>query len=85
MSNGDLVLCLVTNGIAPISERPRPTIASIFSTPGTFHGAQDIPAPDDREAAKKARQLLDRQDIELWNGERLIARFDHDRPWPKNE
>jgi hypothetical protein len=50
-----------------------------------FTGAQDIPAPDDREAAKKARQLLDRQDLKLWDGERLIARFDHDRPWPKNE
>ena len=43
--------------------------------------AQDLAAADDREAVKKARQLLDRQDVELWDGERLVGRFDHDRPW----
>ena len=43
--------------------------------------AQDLAAADDREAVKKARQLLDRQDVELWDGERLVGRSDHDRPW----
>jgi hypothetical protein len=46
---------------------------------------QSIEAPNDREAVKQARQLLDRQALELWDGERLIARLDHERPWPKDQ
>ena len=55
-----------------------------LNSEGHFTGGQDIVAPDDTEAVKKTRQLLDRQDLELWNGERLIGRFDHDRPWPRD-
>jgi hypothetical protein len=49
---------------------------------GQFTGSQVIEASSDREAIEKARRLLDREDIELWAGERLIARLDHNRPWP---
>ena len=52
---------------------------------GHSTGTQDIVASDEREGVKKARQLLDRQDIELWDHERLVGRFDHDRPWPKDQ
>jgi hypothetical protein len=54
----------------------------VFLDPdGHSTGTYLIAADDDREAVKKARELLDRQDIELWDGERLVGRFDHDRPW----
>jgi hypothetical protein len=41
---------------------------------------QSIEAPNDKEVVKEARQRLDRYDVELWDGERLVGRFDHDRP-----
>jgi hypothetical protein len=55
------------------------------SLAGEITGTKDIDASSDREAVKKARQLLDRVDIELRAGDRLVARLDHDRPWPKDE
>ena len=47
---------------------------------GHSTGTQDIVASDEREGVKKARQLLD-----PWGHERLVGRFDHDRPWPKDQ
>jgi hypothetical protein len=50
---------------------------------GQFTGSRIIDASSDREAIEKARRLLDRDDIELWAGQRLIARLDPVRPWPE--
>jgi hypothetical protein len=33
---------------------------------------------DDQEAIQKAVQFIDGQDVELWIGARLVARFPHD-------
>jgi hypothetical protein len=33
--------------------------------------------PNDAAAMKAAEQLLDGHDVELWDGGRLVARFDH--------
>lgn len=49
---------------------------------GQFTRSQTIEASGDSEAIAKARRLLDCEDIELWAGERLIARLHHSRPWP---
>jgi hypothetical protein len=62
-------------------EQPCRTIESLSSTPdGYLTGTYFIAADDDRKAVKQARQPLERQDIELWDGERLVGRFSHDRP-----
>jgi hypothetical protein len=58
---------------------------SFVDADGELIRSQTIDASNDREAVKKARRLLDRDDIELWDGKRLVARLDHDRPWPKDE
>jgi hypothetical protein len=45
---------------------------------GLFSGAQFLECADDQEAIQKARQLVDGHDVELWNGERFVARFLHE-------
>jgi hypothetical protein len=40
-----------------------------------------IDCTDDRRAIESAKQFIDGHDIELWQGDRRIARFDHE---PKN-
>jgi hypothetical protein len=35
--------------------------------------------PNDDAAMKAAEQLLDGHDVELWDGGRLVAKFDHSR------
>jgi hypothetical protein len=52
---------------------------------GHSTGTQIIEAVEDQDGVKKTRQLLDRQDVELWDGDRLVGRFEHDRPWPKDQ
>ena len=80
-----------TRVVAPVQLRSRKTRTVeplpdyriyMASFVGQFTGSQVIEASSDREAIEKARRLLDREDIELWAGERLIARLDHNRPWP---
>jgi hypothetical protein len=69
-----------------MAKKPLPHYRIYFlDDDGQLASAQDLAAADDREAVKKARQLLDRQDIELWDGERLVGRFEHDRPWAREE
>jgi hypothetical protein len=64
--------------------KPRPGYRIRLAAPvGQFASSQIIDASSDRDAIEKARRLLDRDDIELWEGERLIARLDHERPWPE--
>ena len=37
-----------------------------------------IEANDDSEAAQAAQQLVDGHDVELWEGQRRIAKFTHE-------
>jgi hypothetical protein len=37
---------------------------------------QYIEAANDREAIERARQILNLQDIELWDNKRLVGRFE---------
>lgn len=52
---------------------------------GHITAGQFIEGANDREATEKARQLVDGQDVELWQRARLIGRFPHDRPWAEHD
>jgi hypothetical protein len=51
--------------------------AYIIGTDGHFLRAVEILCPDDDAAKEYAKQLVDGHDIELWQGERQIAKFQH--------
>jgi hypothetical protein len=44
---------------------------------GHFVGSEALICADDSEAIEKARRFVDGRDIELWSGERFIARLRH--------
>ena len=46
-----------------------------FRDDGHFSGVQRIECADEREAVKQARRLVNLQDGEVWERDRLIARF----------
>ena len=46
-----------------------------FRDDGHFSCVQRIECADEREAIQKARQFVNREDGELWESDRLIARF----------
>ena len=51
--------------------------AYMIGTDGHFHSAVHLDCADDAEAKKKAEQLVDGHDVELWQRDRKIVRFDH--------
>ena len=51
--------------------------AHIIRTDGQFLGALKLICSDDASAKEYAKQLVDGHDIELWQGERRIERFNH--------
>jgi len=48
----------------------------IVDSDGHFHSSVPIECADDTEAMKQAEQLVDGHDVELWQRDRKIARFD---------
>jgi hypothetical protein len=42
-----------------------------------FYDVVPLICADDDEAMEKAKQLADVQEVELWQGDRKVARFDH--------
>ena len=46
-----------------------------FRDDGHFSCVQRIECADERQAVKQARRLVDLQDGEVWERDRLIARF----------
>ena len=50
--------------------------AYILDEDGHVDRAIPFLCPDDESAKKFARQLVDGHDVELWQGDRLIATFD---------
>jgi hypothetical protein len=44
---------------------------------GNFIQSMRIDCTDDKEAIESAKQFIDGHDIELWQRNRLLTRFDH--------
>jgi hypothetical protein len=42
---------------------------------GRFFGAVELVCADDAEAMEQAKQLVDGHDIELWQLDRMVAKF----------
>jgi hypothetical protein len=53
--------------------------AYLIGTDGHFIGFKGLICADDSEAIEKATRLINRLDVELWNGERFIARLTLER------
>ena len=51
--------------------------AYIIGVDGHFVRAVEILCPDDDAAKEYAKSLVDGHDVELWQGERKIAKFEH--------
>ena len=51
--------------------------AYIVDVDGHFVRAVELICPDDEAAKENAKQLADGHDVELWQGERPIAKFGH--------
>lgn len=43
---------------------------------GHFHSSSPLECADDAEAMEKTKQLVDGYDVELWQRDRKIAKFD---------
>jgi hypothetical protein len=48
----------------------------IVGSDGHFYNSVPLECADDTEAMKHAEQLVDGHDVELWQRDRKIARFD---------
>ena len=51
--------------------------AYVIGTDGRFMRAVGLVCPDDDTAKEYAKQLVDGHDVELWQGDRRIERFQH--------
>jgi hypothetical protein len=51
--------------------------AYIIGADGSFVRAIELVCPDDDSARECARQLVDGYDVELWQGDRHVAKYDH--------
>ena len=49
----------------------------IIATEGRFVWAIELLCPDDETAREYAKNLVDGHDVELWQGKRRVARFQH--------
>jgi hypothetical protein len=49
----------------------------IIGSDGHFHSAVPLECADDDEAMERAEQLVDGHDVELWQRDRKIAKFQH--------
>jgi hypothetical protein len=46
---------------------------------GHFVGFEPLVCADDTEATEKAQWLVDGHDIELWSGDRMVIRLEHNK------
>ena len=51
--------------------------AYIIGADGHFQGSVDLVCADDAEASEAAKKLVERYDVELWQGGRMVAKFEH--------
>jgi hypothetical protein len=54
--------------------------AYIVGKDGHFENAVDLMCAEEAEAVERARQLVDGHDVELWQGARMITRFERSPP-----
>jgi hypothetical protein len=53
--------------------------AYIIGVDGGFLRAVELVCPDDEVAKEYAKRLVDGHDVELWQGDRQVAKFKHTR------
>jgi hypothetical protein len=51
--------------------------AYIIGQDGHFQSSINLVCADDAEASETTRQLLDGHDVELWQWDRMVAKFEH--------
>jgi hypothetical protein len=51
--------------------------AYIIGADGRFLRAVELVCPDDDSAKEYARQLVDGHDVELWQGDRHVAKYQY--------
>jgi hypothetical protein len=49
----------------------------IIGSDGHFYSSVPLECADDDMAKERSKQLVDGHDVELWQRDRKIARFDH--------
>lgn len=49
----------------------------IIGSDGLFHSSTALDCADEDAAIERARHLVDGHDVELWRGDRKIAKFEH--------
>jgi hypothetical protein len=49
--------------------------AYAIASDGHFIGFEPLICADDHEAIEKAKRLIDKYDVELWNGNRFVTRL----------
>jgi hypothetical protein len=52
--------------------------AYVIGSDSHFIQVIELICPDDNAAIESAKQLIDGHDIELWQGDRIIAKFDRE-------
>ena len=50
-----------------------------FGNDGRIQKAVDLDCADDEAATESAKQLVDGHDVELWQGVRKLANFEHNK------
>jgi hypothetical protein len=53
--------------------------AYLIGADGHFHNSVPLECADDEAASERAKQLVDGHDVELWQRDRKIATFKHER------
>jgi hypothetical protein len=70
---------LAGTGLAQVNEYR----AYVVGDDGHFVSFRAFRCAEDGEAITWAKQLVDGHDVELWSGERFIARLDHKKTAPE--
>jgi hypothetical protein len=62
------------------SVMPEYRIYTIGHVDDQFIAVRSIECPDDNEAIRQAKEMLDAHSLEVWELERFVIRLDHQRP-----
>ena len=56
--------------------------AYIIGYDGHFQSSVNLECADDAEASDEAKKLVDGHDVELWQRDRMVAKFEHSAEGP---